>query len=161
MSGVGEDIGGGGFSPASRRPHWRKSLRNSNINYRNGWFFVTTQVAHNKCILGAIVRDRFVPTPLGEEVRKAWLAMPERHPEMELGEFAVMPNHFHAIVRIRWRPTNKEPIWATSSGNSRGGRGSSTGGCGGDMAGLKPRKAIWGVVPTSVPTCGDPFTGMT
>ncbi|MBR4188799.1 MAG: hypothetical protein IKQ55_02435 [Kiritimatiellae bacterium] len=52
--GGGKDIGGGGFSPASRRPHWRKSLRNPNINYRNGWFFVTTQVAHNKCILGAL-----------------------------------------------------------------------------------------------------------
>lgn len=123
MSGGGEDIGGGGFSPASRRPNWRKSLRNPNINYRNGWFFVTTQVAHNKCILGAIVRDRFVPTPLGEEVRKAWLAMPERHPEMELGEFAVMPNHFHAIVRIRWRPTNKEHHLGYLVGQFKGGTG--------------------------------------
>jgi REP element-mobilizing transposase RayT len=123
MSGVGEDIGGGGFSPASRRPHWRKSLRNPNINYRNGWFFVTTQVAHNKCILGAIVRDRFVPTPLGEEVRKAWLAIPEKHPEMELGEFAVMPNHFHAIVRVRWRPTNKEHHLGYLVGQFKGGTG--------------------------------------
>lgn len=39
---------------------FRKSLRNANINYRNGWFFVTSQVAHNKLILGAIV---------GEEMR--------------------------------------------------------------------------------------------
>ena len=30
---------------------FRKSLRNVNINYRNGWFFVTSQVAHNKSIL--------------------------------------------------------------------------------------------------------------
>ncbi len=113
----------GGFSPPTRRPHWRKSLRNPNINYRNGWFFVTTQVAHNKCILGAIVRDRFVPTPLGEEVRKAWLAMPGKHPEMELGEFAVMPNHFHAIVRIRWRPSNKEHHLGYLIGQFKGGTG--------------------------------------
>jgi len=39
-------------------PRFRKSLRNANINYRNGWFFVTFQVAHNKSILGAIVGDR-------------------------------------------------------------------------------------------------------
>ena len=26
----------------------RKSLRNAAINYRNGWFFVTIQAAHNK-----------------------------------------------------------------------------------------------------------------
>jgi REP element-mobilizing transposase RayT len=98
-------------------------LRNPNINYRNGWFFVTTQIAHNKCILGAIVRDRFVPTPLGEEVRKAWLAMPGKHPEMELGEFAVMPNHFHAIVRIRWRPANKEHHLGYLVGQFKGGTG--------------------------------------
>ena len=39
---------------------FRKSLRNANINYRNGWFFVTSQVAHNKSILGAIVGEECV-----------------------------------------------------------------------------------------------------
>ena len=29
---------------------FRKSLRNENINYRSGWFFVTMQVEHNKSI---------------------------------------------------------------------------------------------------------------
>lgn len=29
---------------------FRKSLRNANINYRSGWFFVTMQVEHNKSI---------------------------------------------------------------------------------------------------------------
>ncbi len=37
-----------------------KSLRNANINYRNGWFFVRSQVAHNKSILGAIVGEECV-----------------------------------------------------------------------------------------------------
>ena len=39
---------------------FRKSLRNENINYRNGWFFVTSQVARNKSILGAIVGEECV-----------------------------------------------------------------------------------------------------
>ena len=39
---------------------FRKSLRNANINYRNGWFFVTSQVAHDKSILGAIVGEEYV-----------------------------------------------------------------------------------------------------
>ena len=32
-------------------PSFRKSLRNPHINYRNGWFFVTSQVAHNEYVL--------------------------------------------------------------------------------------------------------------
>ncbi len=87
---------------------FRKSLRNSNINYRNGWFFVTTQVAHNKCVFGAIVDDRMVLNALGEAVRSCWLALPTKYPEAELDEFVVMPNHFHGILRIHYRPTNKE-----------------------------------------------------
>ena len=33
---------------AKEKLAFRKSLRNAAINYRNGWFFVTSQVAHNK-----------------------------------------------------------------------------------------------------------------
>ena len=43
---------------AKGKPAFRKSLRNAAINYRNGWFFVTSQVAHNKSIFGAIVGER-------------------------------------------------------------------------------------------------------
>lgn len=31
-------------------PRSRNSLRNANINYQSGWFFVTMQVEHNKSI---------------------------------------------------------------------------------------------------------------
>ncbi len=47
------------------RTAFRKSLRNANINYRNGWFFVTCQVAHNKSIFGAIVGERCELNELG------------------------------------------------------------------------------------------------
>ena len=99
--------GAGAAGPGPRHP-FRKSLRNPNINYRNGWFFVTTQVAHNKCAFGAVVGGRCVLNALGEAVRDCWLALPAKYPEAELDEFVVMPNHFHAILRIRFRRTNKE-----------------------------------------------------
>ena len=107
----------------SSSQHWRKSLRNTSINYRNGWFFVTTQVARNKCILGAIVADHCALTPLGEAVRDYWLSMPAKHPELELDEFVVMPNHFHAIVRIHSRPTNKEHHLGYIMSRFKGGTG--------------------------------------
>ena len=89
-------------------PRFRKSLRNVNINYRNGWFFVTFQVAHNKSIFGAIVGERCELNALGQRVEAYWRGLPEKYPELELDEFVVMPNHFHAILRIHYRPTNKE-----------------------------------------------------
>lgn len=104
-------------------PRFRKSLRNANINYRNGWFFVTWQTAHNKSIFGAIVGDRCELNELGRKVEEYWREMPAKYPELELDEFVVMPNHFHAIVRIRFRPTNKEHHLGFLLGRFKGGTG--------------------------------------
>ena len=104
-------------------PRFHKSLRNANINYRNGWFFVTWQTAHNKSIFGAIVGDRCELNELGRRVEEYWREMPAKYPEMELDEFVVMPNHFHAIVRIRFRPTNKEHHLGFLLGRFKGGTG--------------------------------------
>ena len=93
---------------AKEKPAFRKSLRNVAINYRNGWFFVTSQVARNKSIFGAIVGERCELNALGREVEKYWRELPTKYPELELFNFVVMPNHFHAIVRIHYRPTNRE-----------------------------------------------------
>ena len=104
-------------------PRLHKSLRNANINYRNGWFFVTWQTAHNKSIFGAIVGDRCELNELGRRVEEYWREMPAKYPELELDEFVVMPNHFHAIVRIRFRPTNKEHHLGFLLGRFKGGTG--------------------------------------
>ena len=102
---------------------FRKSLRNENINYRNGWFFVTSQVAHNKSILGAIVGEECVLNSLGKKVREYWLSLPVKYPELKLDEFVVMPNHFHAIVKIEYRPTNREHHLGFLMSRFKGGTG--------------------------------------
>lgn len=122
----GNNVAAGDFRPhdsAGAKRCMRKSLRSPRIHYRSGWFFVTSQVARNKCVLGAIAGDRFVPTPLGEAVREAWQALPEKFPEVELDAFQVMPNHFHGILRIHWRPTNKEQHLGLVMGRFKGGTG--------------------------------------
>ena len=86
----------------------RVSPRNPRINYRNGWFSVTCQVAHNKCVFGAISGGRFLPSPLGSIVDSVWRKLPETHPEMVADEWVVMPNHFHAVVHIRQRESNRK-----------------------------------------------------
>lgn len=110
----------GSAADASR---FHKPLRNANINYSNGWFFVTWQTAHNKSIFGAIVGDRCELNELGCRVEEYWRGLPLKYPELELDKFVVMPNHFHAIVRIRFRPTNKEHHLGFLLGRFKGGTG--------------------------------------
>ena len=43
-------------------------LRNPNINYSDGWFFVTMQVAQNKTMFGAIADGRCELNALGEQI---------------------------------------------------------------------------------------------
>lgn len=91
-----------------QKVHFHKSLRNKNIDYGHGRYFVTIQVAHNKSILGAIVGERSVLNELGKGVQDVLADLPLKYPELELGEFVIMPNHIHMIVAIQRRATNKE-----------------------------------------------------
>ena len=104
-------------------PQLRRSLRNAAINYRNGWFFVTCQAARNKSIFGAIVGESCELNPFGRQVEAYWRALPEKYPELELDDFVLMPNHFHAIVRVHCRPTNKEQHLGFLMGRFKGGTG--------------------------------------
>lgn len=42
-----------------------KSLRNNNINYKNGYFFITIQVNQNKSIFGAMNMSCGMPLKFG------------------------------------------------------------------------------------------------
>ena len=75
-------------------------LRNPNIDYGDGWFFVTIQVALNKSVFGAIVGEECVLNELGAAVRDAWRAHPAHNPGLGIDGYVVMPNHFHAVARV-------------------------------------------------------------
>ena len=87
--------------------HFRKELRNKNINYAHGRFFVTFQVAHNMSLLGVILGERCVLNELGQEVRAVLEELPRRYPALELGEYVIMPNHVHMILGVRGQPGNR------------------------------------------------------
>ncbi len=63
-----------------------------------GYYFVTICTKHRECFFGEI----HCISEIGKIVQTEWLKTPEIRPDMnlELGEFVVMPNHFHAIIRI-------------------------------------------------------------
>ena len=115
--------GGEGANQGCRTDMFRKSLRNANINYRCGWFFVTSQVAHNKSIFGAIVGEKVVLNDLGQKVWKYWQGLPAKYPELEVFESVLMPNHFHALIRIHYRATNREHHLGFLMSRFKGGAG--------------------------------------
>ncbi len=80
--------------PSSRLPHW---------NYgRNAAYFVTICTHDRQNFFGEISDGQMVLSEIGEIVRQEWLKTFEIRPDMNLtmGEFVVMPNHFHAIIII-------------------------------------------------------------
>lgn len=78
----------------------RPQLRNGNINYSYGWFFVTFQVAENKSELGAIVGERCVLNALGERVKALIETLGDFNPEAFVDCFVVMPNHVHLVLKL-------------------------------------------------------------
>lgn len=97
-----------GVMPIVDGKYRRPRLRNSRINYRFGWFFVTFQVFQNKSELGAIVGDKCVLNALGEAVKNLIKTLHDFNPEVYVDCFVVMPNHVHIVMKIDDRPTNDE-----------------------------------------------------
>ncbi len=91
---------------SNRLPHW---------NYGSvGAYFVTICTQHRLCYFGNISDDRIHLSDMGKIVEKEWIKTLELRPDMnlQLGEYVVMPNHFHAIIFIGENPYNtpKNPI---------------------------------------------------
>lgn len=87
----------------------RPQLRNGNINYSYGWFFVTFQVAENKSELGAIVGESCVLNALGERVKALIETLGDFNPEVFVDAFVVMPNHVHLILKLERGTTAPRP----------------------------------------------------
>ena len=97
----------------------RPMLRNANINYSRGTFFVTMQAAFNKTIFGAIVGEKCVLNELGEAIVACLRALGERYAGVEIDEFVVMPNHVHFIIKIGVASLRARPKKAGVDGHSK------------------------------------------
>ena len=70
-----------------------------------GWnapYFVTICTQERICFFGDVVDGKMVLNEIGQIVQSEWLKTFEMRPDMnlEMGEYVVMPNHFHAIIGI-------------------------------------------------------------
>lgn len=80
-----------------------ESTRLKNWDY--GWnasYFVTICTQNRECYFGDVVNGEMILNDVGKMVESEWLKTFEMRPDMNLsmGEFVIMPNHFHAIIGI-------------------------------------------------------------
>ena len=90
--------------------HHRKSIRLKGYDYsQTGLYFITICCQNRACLFGEIPVGadlRVCPAPktilndAGIMIESEWLKLPERFINIELHEYIVMPNHFHAILQI-------------------------------------------------------------
>ncbi|MEA3414666.1 MAG: transposase [Thermodesulfobacteriota bacterium] len=77
----------------------RQSIRLRKYDYsKAGAYFVTICTQNKKCFWGNMVNDEMVLNDAGRMLESVWSELPERFPHVKLGEFVIMPNHFHGIV---------------------------------------------------------------
>ncbi len=79
------------------------SARLQNWDYaRSAAYFVTICTHNREMFFGKIKDGKMHATAIGNIAEQEWLKTPEVRPDMNLmlGQFVVMPNHFHGILLI-------------------------------------------------------------
>jgi REP-associated tyrosine transposase len=80
----------------------RRSIRLQGFDYSQpGQYFVTICAMEQKCIFGKIENGVMQENILGKIVHICWLQVPDHFANVEPDVFVVMPNHFHAILKLR------------------------------------------------------------
>ncbi len=64
------------------------------------WYFLTLIVQQRERLLGQVQDGKLALTPAGLEVARAWKYSAAIRKEVHLGPWMVMPDHFHALVRV-------------------------------------------------------------
>jgi putative transposase len=86
--------------------HHRRSVRLRGWDYaRPGSYFITVCVEGKEHRFGEVVEGETIPSAVGKMVDLVWKQVPRRFKGVVLDDHVIMPNHFHAIVRI----TGTEP----------------------------------------------------
>jgi REP element-mobilizing transposase RayT len=97
--------------------HHRQSVRHRDFDYRTpGAYFVTVCAARRKQVFGTIENGEMRLHIYGRLIVEEWQRTAKLRHEIELDEFVVMPNHFHAIVYIT-PALNATPNAATPTQN--------------------------------------------
>ncbi len=102
------------------------SPRMQNWDYGwNGNYFITLVTKNREFYFGDIKNGKMVLSEIGKLVADEWIKTRRIRPDMNiiLGEFCIMPNHFHAIIKIGKNPYNRFDNNEGDGGGDSGGGG--------------------------------------
>jgi putative transposase len=78
-----------------------KSARAPWWNYASaGSYFITICTKYREHYFGDIINDEMQSTPAGIIAQNCWHEIINHTHDIELGEFVVMPNHIHGILKL-------------------------------------------------------------
>ena len=81
--------------------HHRRTIRLGEYDYNlEGLYFITICIHNYHCLLGEIPEESIILNDAGKMIETEWLSLPNRFPTIQLHEYIIMPNHFHAIIQI-------------------------------------------------------------
>lgn len=63
-----------------------------------GEYFITMCIQNRECLLGKVENETMQLNHCGFIVNDQWKDLPNHYPELQLGAWMVMPNHFHGIL---------------------------------------------------------------
>jgi len=81
--------------------HHRRSIRLKGYDYAQaGLYFITICCQDRACLFGEIQNGEMVLNEYGTIAHNEWIKTHEIRTNVELGEFVIMPNHIHGIIKI-------------------------------------------------------------
>lgn len=91
--------------------HHRRSIRLKGYDYSQTGLYFITICTHNRAYLfGDVANGEMIANDAGRMIADEWLKLPDRFKNLVLHQYAVMPNHFHAIMEIAGIATANKTI---------------------------------------------------
>jgi putative transposase len=80
----------------------RRTLRLKKFNYSTAAiYFVTVCTRDRQAFFGNVDGGHMCPSVMGRIVSECWFELPYHYARLELGAFALMPNHVHGLISLR------------------------------------------------------------
>ena len=91
--------------------HHRRSIRLKGYDYSQaGLYFITLCIQNRENLFGEIKNGKMILNIFGKIAKEEWEKTAEIRKNCSLGEFIIMPNHFHAIISIDYQIRNNNKI---------------------------------------------------